>query len=252
MTRVGPAGSTPGPGIPTPSRQGYREPWSLKTSRLSGGTAEKNRRTVLDIVRPTRLSEMNCLALRQLHRPDVDRRGVRRRRGGKLAAEEAAELDRAVGRLTNIGWGIRLHELFASTVDEPVPDDLVDTCVKVLAAWDWTQRPVGVVVVGSSRRPRLVSSIGERIAAIGRLSWWGRLSSQPDSDPRMNSAHRLAQVWQSLAGTPDLAERLSTVDGPVLLVDDQVNTGWTLALTAKLLRDAGASAVLPFALAVTT
>lgn len=44
---------------------GYLLPWSLKTLRLSGGTAEKNRRTVLNIVRPIRLSEMNCSALRR-------------------------------------------------------------------------------------------------------------------------------------------------------------------------------------------
>jgi ATP-dependent DNA helicase RecQ len=39
--------------------------------------------------------------------------------------------------------------------------------------------------------------------------------------------------------------------GPVLLVDDLSDTGWTLTFAAKLLRDAGAEAVLPFALAVT-
>ena len=37
--------------------------------------------------------------------------------------------------------------------------------------------------------------------------------------------------------------------GPVLLVDDQVETGWTMTVAAKLLREAGAPAVLPLALA---
>ena len=40
------------------------------------------------------------------------------------------------------------------------------------------------------------------------------------------------------------------LDGPVLLVDDLVDTGWTMALVARLLRQAGAPAVLPFALAL--
>ena len=40
--------------------------------------------------------------------------------------------------------------------------------------------------------------------------------------------------------------------GPVLLVDDQIDTGWTMTVAAKLLREAGASAVLPLALAATT
>jgi ATP-dependent DNA helicase RecQ len=42
------------------------------------------------------------------------------------------------------------------------------------------------------------------------------------------------------------------VDGPVLVVDDRVDTGWTMTVAAKLLRDAGAPAVLPFALATTS
>lgn len=42
------------------------------------------------------------------------------------------------------------------------------------------------------------------------------------------------------------------LDGPVLLIDDRIETGWTMTVGAKLLREAGAPAVLPLALAVTT
>jgi ATP-dependent DNA helicase RecQ len=38
-------------------------------------------------------------------------------------------------------------------------------------------------------------------------------------------------------------------DGPVLLVDDQVVTGWTLTVAARALREAGATEVLPLVLA---
>jgi ATP-dependent DNA helicase RecQ len=37
--------------------------------------------------------------------------------------------------------------------------------------------------------------------------------------------------------------------GPVLLVDDVIDSGWTATVATRLLRRAGASAVLPFALA---
>ena len=37
----------------------------------------------------------------------------------------------------------------------------------------------------------------------------------------------------------------------MLLVDDRIDTGWTMTVAARLLRQAGAPAVLPFALAVT-
>ena len=36
------------------------------------------------------------------------------------------------------------------------------------------------------------------------------------------------------------------------LVDDQIDSGWTMTVAAALLRDAGASGVLPLVLATTT
>jgi ATP-dependent DNA helicase RecQ len=173
---------------------------------------------------------------------------------GKLGAGELAEPGRVLGRLTDVGWGNRLRELFAAggPADGPVPDDMVDGCVAVLASWGWEARPVGVVAMGSVTRPKLVSSVGERIAAIGRLPLLGEIGVRDGGDRQANSARRLAQVWRSLEVGPDLTDRLSTVDGPVLLVDDRVDTGWTMTVAAKLLRDAGAPAVLPFALATTT
>jgi ATP-dependent DNA helicase RecQ len=37
----------------------------------------------------------------------------------------------------------------------------------------------------------------------------------------------------------------------VLLIDDRIETGWTMTVAAKLAREAGAPAVLPLVLAVT-
>jgi ATP-dependent DNA helicase RecQ len=48
-----------------------------------------------------------------------------------------------------------------------------------------------------------------------------------------------------------LARALADLDGPVLLVDDYVDSGWTMQLVGRLLRGSGAPGVLPFALAVT-
>jgi ATP-dependent DNA helicase RecQ len=43
---------------------------------------------------------------------------------------------------------------------------------------------------------------------------------------------------------------VSALDGPVLLVDDLVDSGWTMTIAARELRLAGAPGVLPLALAV--
>jgi ATP-dependent DNA helicase RecQ len=174
---------------------------------------------------------------------------------GRIGADVIAAPGRALGRLTDVGWGNRLRDLFspaAANADGPVPDDMFTACVQVLASWDWEERPVGVVTIGSQSRPKLVANLGDRLASIGRLTMLGEIGSEPSEEPRANSALRLAQVWQKLTVDAQLAERLFTVHGPVLLVDDRVGTGWTMTVAAKLIRETGVPAVLPFALATIT
>jgi phosphoribosylpyrophosphate synthetase len=58
------------------------------------------------------------------------------------------------------------------------------------------------------------------------------------------------RIGANLVLPEPLAESVAQLTGPVLLVDDRIETGWTMTVAAKLLREAGAPAVLPFALAV--
>ena len=177
---------------------------------------------------------------------------------GKIPASRTAEPGRALGRLTDVGWGATLRALLAEGApDEPVTAQLTDAVVKVLAAWDWVQRPVSVVAMPSRSRPLLVDSLGRRIADIGRLAYLGALGYATPDGPgprRHNSAQRLASLWRSLAVPDELRDALkaSAPDGPVLLIDDQIDTGWTMTVAAAQLRDAGAPAVLPLVLATTT
>ena len=176
---------------------------------------------------------------------------------GKIPAARIAEPGRALGRLTDVGWGGTLRALFAEGApDEPVTAQLTDAIVQVLAAWDWARRPASVVTLPSRSRPVLVSSLGQRIAAIGRLRYLGSLGYVTPDGPgprRHNSAQRLSTVWRALTVPAELRAAIADAgDGPVLLVDDQIDTGWTMTVAAALLRDAGATAVLPLALAATT
>jgi len=166
---------------------------------------------------------------------------------GKIPDAIQAEPGRVLGRLTDIGWGTALRTLLAGP-DQPVPAQLVDPVVKVLTAWDWAARPTGVVTMPSLTRPELVTSLGERIAAIGRLPHLGALRYRADGPGprRFNSAQRLRQLWDAFEAPDDM----DLAAGPVLLIDDRVETGWTMTVAAKLLREAGAPAVLPLALAL--
>jgi ATP-dependent DNA helicase RecQ len=177
---------------------------------------------------------------------------------GKIPAARTAEPGRALGRLTDVGWGATLRALLAEgAADEPVTPALTDAVVKVLASWDWAQRPAYVVTMPSRTRPRLVGSLGQRIAAIGRLAYLGALGYATADGPglrRHNSAQRLASLWRAIVVPDELrdAMKAAAMDAPVLLVDDQIDTGWTMTVAAALLRDAGAPAVLPLALATVT
>jgi ATP-dependent DNA helicase RecQ len=164
---------------------------------------------------------------------------------GKIPADVQASPGRALGRLTDLGWGTTLRALFAGP-DEPVRPELLDALVKVLAAWDWAERPTGVVSMPSLSRPVLIASLGERIAAIGRLSYLGAVHYRGEGPGprRHNSAQRVRSLWDAF--------EVPSVSGTVLLVDDRIETGWTMTVAAKRLREAGATAVLPLALSVTT
>jgi ATP-dependent DNA helicase RecQ len=178
---------------------------------------------------------------------------------GQIGAELSAEPGRALGRLTDLGWGPRLRALLSQgdpAGDGQVPDDLVDALVKVLAGWDWAQRPAGVITLPSRSRPQLIESLGRRIAEIGRMPYLGALAyagdpeqvTWPGAARQYNSAQRLRALWHELAVPGPLRDAVRQTGGPVLLVDDQIDTGWTMTVAAMLLREAGAPAVLPLAL----
>ncbi|MFI5658893.1 RecQ family ATP-dependent DNA helicase [Streptomyces sp. NPDC051684] len=186
---------------------------------------------------------------------------------GRIPAGEQAGSGRALGRLSDIGWGNRLRPMFAPKAqDGPVSDDVAGAVVEVLADWakgpggwasgsaDASPRPVGVVTMASHTRPQLIQSLGAGIAQVGRMPLLGSVSYAPGSDtahiPRSNSAQRLRALDGTLRLPAELSEALARADGPVLLVDDFTETGWTLAMAARLLRRAGAEGVLPLVLAV--
>ena len=110
-------------------------------------------------------------------------------------------------------------------------------------------RPSSLLTLESATHPVLLTSVGERLAELGRLADLGTLHRRPEHPEvrAANSAHRVA----GLLGSWDVAD-LAAVAGPVLLLTDRVDTGWTVTVAARELRAAGADAVLPFALAATT
>jgi hypothetical protein len=65
---------------------------------------------------------------------------------------------------------------------------------------------------------------------------------------RSNSAQRLRALFDAYTVPKDRAGALARTFGPVLLVDDFTDSGWALAVAARLLRQAGGEGVLPLVL----
>ena len=173
---------------------------------------------------------------------------------GKIGSDLSAGSGRALGRLADLGWGPRLRAVLgADEADGPVPEDLVAAVVRVLAAWQWDERPAGVISIPSRARPELIGSLAGQIAEIGRMPWLGSLeyadAGLASAGTQHNSAQRLRGVWDAVVVPDSVKAGLGRIGGPVLLIDDQIDTGWTLTVAAMRLRAAGAPAVLPLVLA---
>jgi ATP-dependent DNA helicase RecQ len=192
----------------------------------------------------------------------MDRLGVPVK--GKIKPDENLADGRVLARLTDLGWGGALRELFAAGApDRTVDPGMLQACVQVLREWGagdsrvpgWSGagRPAAIVSMPSRGRPALVDSLARGISEIGRIPYLGQLQLEhggPTGGRGGNSAYRLAGVWDRLAVGQDLGSALAGFGGQsVMLIDDLVDSRWTVTVAGRALRQAGAGAVLPLALA---
>jgi ATP-dependent DNA helicase RecQ len=162
---------------------------------------------------------------------------------GKIA--DGAGEGRAVARLTDLGHGQALRAML-SGADGPPPVPLVRAVIELLA--DWQPSVEAVVAVESATRPTLTRELAEGVARHLGVPVSARWSIvDPGVEPgrgAANSAQRVAAVGRRHALEGEVPA------GPVLLVDDQVVTGWSSTLAARAVRAAGATEVRPLVLAL--
>ena len=159
-------------------------------------------------------------------------------RKGKITG---CAVGRALAFADDAAWSDAIAALGEN--DGPVSAEIADAMVGVLSRWrrSW-ERPVVVVPMPSRRRPELIRSLAEHIAAVGKLPLVDALEvSGPPPPSDVASAARASALLGSLRVTGGV--RLPA--GPALLVDDTYRSGWTATVAASLLTDAGAASVLP-------
>lgn len=131
---------------------------------------------------------------------------------GRISVDCQLAAGRALSIYNDGGWGSFVRKAKYSDAEHRVPDDLVAAAAELVA-----DLPFHDVV----RRTR---------------------DTRPQKEME-NSAQQLRNVY----GAFTVVSPVPTA--PVLLVDDVVDSRWTLTVIGALLRDAGVEAVHPFALA---
>ncbi|MET0741678.1 MAG: RecQ family ATP-dependent DNA helicase [Candidatus Nanopelagicales bacterium] len=173
--------------------------------------------------------------------------GMQTRRG-RIGVNLNAAPGRALAFADDPGWSAIVEPITGGDApDQPVPPQVAEALVTVLSRWSavWGPRPTAVVPVPSRGRPQLVGSIAMHIAEVGRLPLIRGLEPVGPRPPADVAASARARAVEA---SLRLADGLALPSGPLLLVDDSYRTGWTVTVAAALLRDAGATAVLPLVL----
>ena len=168
---------------------------------------------------------------------------------GNIKPDQRAERGRALCRVDDAGWWPAVRDAMASGA---VDDELVRGIARALKRWRWERRPTWVTTIPALDGAPLLDAVAESIGEIGKLPVapalvWTRTVA--DQRTQENAAHRLANVWGALAVDVDALPGRPVIDGPVLVLTDFYDSGWTMTVATHVLRQAGADAVLPFALA---
>jgi len=170
-------------------------------------------------------------------------------RSGNIAATSRAQVGRALAFGNDPGWAEVVAPLF-SQPDQPPTEQVLAALAAVLKAWPWQQRPTWITWIPSRTRPALVEGLAHGLGALGKLQVLDAVQRvQADAPPQSgmeNSASQVANVISAFSFGAVDSQKLP--DGPCLVVDDYLRSGWTMTVVAEGLLTAGATEVLPLLL----
>lgn len=163
---------------------------------------------------------------------------------GNLPAELRAETGRVLSQWNDAGWG---HLVADGKHAGRLGDELVDAVVEMLEErWQPEPRPAWVTCVPSLRHPELVPDFARRVAASMDLPFVDAIRKVKENEAQKGQENRYHQC-ANLDGAFEIAEGIPNT--PVLLLDDIVDSRWTLTVLSALLLQTGSGPVWPVALA---
>ena len=199
--------------------------------------------TIEDAVRFLRRSSMDIQPRKLWPGGGLPKYGVR----GSIREEHRAEVGKALCIWGDAGWG----SLVRSGKYEygRFSDELVAASAALIEEWSPQPSLTWITCIPSSRHSALVPEFARRLAHTLGLPFSASLIRTDERPAQKEMANSIQQAL-NVDGSLDVVED-GLLQGPVLLVDDMVDSRWTLTVASWLLRDRGCQEVWPFALADT-
>lgn len=166
----------------------------------------------------------------------------------KIPPELLNEIGRSLCYYGDAGWGTLVRA--GKYERNRFADELVEAAARLISQ-DWKPEPfpAWVTAIPSRRHPELVPDFARRLARRLGIPFKAVLVRIADAQPQkamQNSSMQARNVLNTLAVRGDVPH------APVLLVDDILDSGWTLTMAGCLLRQHGSGVVYPFTLAQAT
>ncbi|GJM36796.1 MAG: ATP-dependent DNA helicase RecQ [Acidimicrobiales bacterium] len=163
---------------------------------------------------------------------------------GRIPADEQADDGWCLTRWDGAGWGPSVRK--GKQEDAHFDDALVDAFAAMCVA-SITSMPEWITFIPSERHPDLVPGLARRLGERLGLPVRDAITKVRPTEPQtgmQNSHAQVRNIWDAFAVEPP-------IEGSCLLVDDVIDSKWTITVAARALRRAGAERVVPVGLATT-
>jgi ATP-dependent DNA helicase RecQ len=164
---------------------------------------------------------------------------------GRIAPDLQAQPGKALCVWGDAGWGSLVRK--GKYNDRRFSDELVAACRQLIQEWNPEPAPTWLTCIPSKRHPELVPNFARRLAEALGLPFEPVLL-KTDDRPEQKSMANSTQQARNIDGSLAVVEKGPRSE-PVLLVDDMVDSRWTLTIAAWLLRSNASGEVWPLALA---
>ena len=168
--------------------------------------------------------------------------------GKKIALNELNEEGRVLSNYGDSGWG-KLVE-YDKYKNEYFSDELVGATIDLIKnRWNELEEIDFVVAIPSLRRPHLVKSFAQRAAEELNVEFLD-IIIKPVETPEQKTMENTNMQAKNAYNAFEVIESGNL--GNILLIDDMIDSGWTLTVCGALLKRNGANKVYPYALASTS